>query len=156
MIEEMIDLIVSMTNLHGRRTMRNWTGVDSTDLRAYMGLLILAGVYRSRGESTRCLWDDRSGRAIFRATMSLSRFHEISRALRFDDKLQRPARHRDDKLAPIRSLWEMWTHRLPLLFNPGKDVTVDEQLVPFKGRCRFRQYMPNKNSQVWTKNLGDC
>ena len=47
--EEMIDLIVSMTNLHGRRTMRNWTGMDSTDLRAYMWLLILAGVYRSRG-----------------------------------------------------------------------------------------------------------
>ncbi len=149
--EEMIDLIVSMTNLHGRRTMRNWTGVDSTDLRAYMGLLILAGVYRSRGESTRCLWDDRSGRAIFRATMSLSRFHEISRALRFDDKLQRPARHREDKLAPIRSLWEMWTHRLPLLFNPGKDVTVDEQLVPFKGRCRFRQYMPKKPAKYGLK-----
>ncbi|CAM4570235.1 unnamed protein product [Leuciscus chuanchicus] len=149
--EEMIDLIVSMTNLHGRRTMSNWTGVDSTDIRAYMGLLILAGVYRSRGESTRCLLDDRSGRAIFRATMSLSRFHEISRALHFDDKLQRPARRREDKLAPIRSLWEMWTHRLPLLFNPGKDVTVDEQLVPFKGRCSFRQYMPKKPAKYGLK-----
>jgi len=39
--EEMTDLIVSMTNLHGHHTMRNWTGVDSTDLCAYMGLLIL-------------------------------------------------------------------------------------------------------------------
>ncbi|XP_039541198.1 uncharacterized protein LOC120488650 [Pimephales promelas] len=29
-----------------------------------MGLLILASVYRSRGESTRYLWDDRSGRGI--------------------------------------------------------------------------------------------
>lgn len=61
--------------------------------------------------------------------MSLTRFHEISRALSFDVKLPRPARHREDKLAPIRSLWEMWTHRIPLLFNPGKDVTVDEQLL---------------------------
>ncbi|KAK3563459.1 hypothetical protein QTP86_028884 [Hemibagrus guttatus] len=49
--------IALMTNHHGRRTVRNWTGVDSTDLRAYMALLILAGVYKSRGESTRCLWD---------------------------------------------------------------------------------------------------
>lgn len=101
--EEMIDLIVSMTNLHGRHTVKNWTVINFTDLCAYMGLLILAGVYRSRGESTR-LWDDRNGRTIFRDTMSLSRFHHISRALRFDDKLQRPARHREDKLAPIRSL----------------------------------------------------
>ncbi|XP_058235984.1 activating transcription factor 7-interacting protein 1 isoform X4 [Hemibagrus wyckioides] len=149
--EEMIDLIVSMTNLHGRRTVKNWTGVDSTDLHAYMGLLILAGIYRSRGESTRCLWDDRSGRAIFRATMSPSRFYELSRALRFDDKLQRPAGHGEDKLFPIRSLWEMWTERLPLLFNPGKDVTVDEQFVPFKGRCSFRQYMPKKTAKYGLK-----
>ncbi|KAL7400958.1 hypothetical protein ABVT39_020731 [Epinephelus coioides] len=120
--EKMIDLLVNMTNLQGRRKMEDWT-----DIR----LLILAGVYRS--ESTRCLWDDRKGRVIFRATMSLKRFHAISRALRFDDKLQRSACQREDKLAPIRSLWEMWTHRLPLLFNPGKDVTVDEQLVPFRG-----------------------
>ncbi|XP_041653753.1 piggyBac transposable element-derived protein 4-like [Cheilinus undulatus] len=147
---EMMDLIIKMTNLNGNRTAKSWTNVDSTELRAYFGLLILAGVYRSKGESTRCLWDDRSGRAIFRATMPLFRFHEINASLRFD-KLERPARHREDKLAPIRSLWEMWTHRLPLLFNPGKDVTVDEQLVPFKGRCKFRQYMPKKPAKYGLK-----
>ena len=45
---------------------------------------------------------------------------------------------------------------LPLLFNPGVDVCVDEQLVAFKGRCGFRQYMPNKPAkygintiQIW-------
>lgn len=37
---------------------------------------------------------------------------------------------------------------LPLLFNPGKDVTVEEQLVPFKGRCSFRQYMPKKKKKT--------
>lgn len=31
-----------------------------------------------------------------------------------------------------------------MLFNPGRDVCVDEQLVPFKGRCNFRQCMPSK------------
>ncbi|KAI5100230.1 dual specificity protein phosphatase 26 isoform X1, partial [Silurus meridionalis] len=134
--EEMIDLVVRMTNLNGQRTVKNWTAVDSTDFRAYMGLLILAGVYRSRGESKRSLWNCHSGRPIFRATMSFNRFCEINGSLCFDDELQTPARLRDDKLAPIRSLWDMWTQRLPLLFTPGRDVTVDEQLVSFKGRCR--------------------
>ncbi|CAM4606258.1 unnamed protein product [Leuciscus chuanchicus] len=54
--EQMIDLIVSMTNLHGRRTMRKWTPQISVPT---WGIPILAGVYRSRGESTRCLWDHR-------------------------------------------------------------------------------------------------
>jgi len=41
--------------------------------------------------------------------------------------------------------------RLPLLFNPGRDVTVDEQLVPFKGRCKFKQYMPKKTAKYGLK-----
>ncbi|KAL7388235.1 hypothetical protein ABVT39_009596 [Epinephelus coioides] len=149
--EDMIELLVDMTNLQGRRALKSWTDVDAVDLRAYIGLLILAGVYRSKGESTRCLWDDRSGRAVFRATMSLQRFHEISRALCFDNKRKKPERQKKDKLAPIRDLWDMWTHRLPLLFNPGNDITVDEQLVAFKGRCRFRQYMPKKPAKYGMK-----
>jgi hypothetical protein len=57
----------------------NWKRLDEIDLRAYIGLLILAGVYRSRGEATCNLWDAESGRAIFRATMPLKVFHTFSR-----------------------------------------------------------------------------
>lgn len=38
-----------------------------------------------------------------------------------------------------------------MLFNPGKDVCVDEQLIPFKGRCQFRQYMPSKPAKYGLK-----
>ncbi|CAJ1061480.1 piggyBac transposable element-derived protein 4-like [Xyrichtys novacula] len=68
--------------------------------------------------------------------------------------MERRARFKNDKLAPIRSLWDMWRQRLPLLFNPGSEVTIDEQLVPFKGRCSFKQYMPKKPAKygikIWT------
>ncbi|CAB4057640.1 unnamed protein product [Lepeophtheirus salmonis] len=49
-----------------------------------------------------------------------------------------------DKLADIREVWDNWVELLPYLYNPGRDVTVDEQLVPLRGRCPFRQYMPSK------------
>jgi len=114
-----IDLIVGMTNLNGCRSLKNWTDADSTELRACIGPLILAGVFRSKGDTTLYLWDERRGRAIFRATMPCHRFHEINNTLHFEDKL-----------AHIRTLWEMWRQGLPLVFNPGRDVNVDEQLVP--------------------------
>ncbi|KAJ8333447.1 hypothetical protein SKAU_G00414550 [Synaphobranchus kaupii] len=76
--------------------------------------------------------------------MSRKRFKTLCIKLRFDDRLSRPARLRNNKLAAILKLWEMWAGRLGLLFNPGNDICVDEQLVPFRGRCKFRQYIPNK------------
>ena len=39
-----------------------------------------------------------------------------------------------DKLAAIREVGDKWVERLPYLYNPGPEVTVDEQLVPFRGK----------------------
>ncbi|XP_042156473.1 uncharacterized protein LOC121839945 [Oncorhynchus tshawytscha] len=150
-------IIVEMTNLHGARKYGDgWRPMDATDLRAYLGLLILAGVYRSRGEAAASLWDAESGRTVFRATMSLKVFHRYSRLLRFDDRQSRPARLATDKLAAIREVWDLWEARLPALYNPGPDVTVDEQLVPFRGRCPFRQYIPSKPAKYGIKSWVAC
>ncbi|XP_063324172.1 piggyBac transposable element-derived protein 4-like [Pelmatolapia mariae] len=153
--DDIIQHIVSMTNLQGRRPIADWRDVDSDDLRAYVGLLILAGVYRSRNEATISLWSEKSGRVIFRATISEKRFRRITRAVRFDDRLARP-RHSDDKLGPFRKIWDMWTHRLQMMFFPNKEICVDEQLVPFKGRCTFRQYMPKKPGRYGLKVWAVC
>lgn len=153
--DEIMLNIVSMTNLQGRRTIENWKDVDSDELRAYVGLLILAGVYRSKHESTLSLWNEKTGRIVFRATMSEKRFHHIGRALRFDDKLSRPRRN-SGKLAPISQIWDMWTRRLEMMFFPGREICVDEQLVPFRGRCGFRQYMPKKPSKYGLKIWAAC
>lgn len=132
-------LVLEMTNLHAERTsygLRNpwWkAGMGEAELRAYAGLLILAGVYRSRGEAAASLWDAESGRSIFRATMPLKAFYAYSTLLRFDDRETRAQRRSSDKLAAVRELWDRWADRLPYMYNPGPDVTVDEQLVPFRG-----------------------
>ena len=79
--------ILQMTNLEGRRVYGDeWKDYDVTHLQAYIGLLILAGVYKSKGEATASLWAADTGRAIFPATMSLCKFHVFSRVIRFDDR----------------------------------------------------------------------
>ncbi|KAJ8386982.1 hypothetical protein AAFF_G00161590 [Aldrovandia affinis] len=51
-----------MTNLEGRRVFgEKWKEMDETHLHAYLGLLILAGVYKSKDESTASLWDADTG-----------------------------------------------------------------------------------------------
>ncbi|XP_061910058.1 uncharacterized protein LOC133654077 [Entelurus aequoreus] len=100
-------IILEMTHLEGfRKYGDRWKKMDETDLQAYLGLLILAGVYRSRGEAATSLWDAESGRPIFRATMPLKFFHTYSRLIRFDDRESRPVRRVTDKLAAIREVWD--------------------------------------------------
>ncbi|XP_038854958.1 uncharacterized protein LOC120052200 [Salvelinus namaycush] len=148
---------LEITNLHGARKYGDgWRAMDATDLRAYVGLLILAGVYKSRGEAAASLLDAESGRTVFRATMPLKVFHRYSRLLRFDDRQSRPAKLATDKLAAIRDVWDLWQERLPALYNPGPEVTVDEQLVPFRGRCPFRQYIPSKPAKYGIKSWVAC
>ncbi|XP_071200510.1 piggyBac transposable element-derived protein 4-like [Salvelinus alpinus] len=46
--------------------------------------------------------------------------------------------------------------RLPCLYNPGPEVTVDEQLVPFRGCCPFREYLPSKPAKYGIKIWVAC
>uniref|UniRef100_A0A3P9MKV5 PiggyBac transposable element-derived protein domain-containing protein n=1 Tax=Oryzias latipes TaxID=8090 RepID=A0A3P9MKV5_ORYLA len=147
-------VIIAMTNLEGKKVHDNtWKDIDETYLDAYIGVILLAGVYRSSNEATESLWDASTGRNIFRATMSIRTFQMISRVLRFDN---RDTRAKSDKLAPIRDVWERWVQLLPLMFNPGPEVTVDERFLPFRGKCPFRQYMPSKPGKYGIKIWAAC
>ncbi|XP_067439797.1 uncharacterized protein [Thunnus thynnus] len=102
-------LIQETTNPEGfRKYGEGWKPMNNVDVHAYVGLLILAGVYRSRGEAVASLWDLESGRAIFCATMPLKLFYRHLKLIRFDDRKSRSARHATNKLATVREVWDMW------------------------------------------------
>ncbi|XP_069008593.1 LOW QUALITY PROTEIN: piggyBac transposable element-derived protein 4-like [Embiotoca jacksoni] len=150
-------IILDCTNLEGRRVFgERWKEMDRTHLHAYFGVFMLAGVSRSKGESTESLWDAETGREFFRATMSLENFYIISRIIRFDNQDDRPARQQRHKLAAIRTVWDKWVHRLPLFYNPGANVTIDKQLMPFRGRCPFRQSISSKPAKYGIKIWAAC
>lgn len=141
-----------MTNLFGIQKLNlEWENLDLDTLYAYIGLLLAAGVYRSYGESIDELWHESRGRPFFRATMSKKRFLTIHRCIRFDRRDDRANRVRTDKFAAIREVFGAWNAVLPKLYTLGKCATVDEQLVPYRGRCAFRQYMPMKPAKYGLK-----
>lgn len=129
----------------------NWKDITEEELRCFLGLSILSGVYKSRNEAVRQLWSKDDGRPIFNKSMPRDRFQQISRALRFDDAAHRRVNQVTDKLAPIRSLFDIWESTLRDAFVPGENVTIDEQLLTFRGRVPFRQYIPSKPGKYGIK-----
>lgn len=56
----------------------------------------------------------------------------------------------NDKLAAIWLVRNKWVERLPMMYNPGHNVTFDECLEPFRG-CPFKQYIPSKPAKYGIK-----
>ena len=83
--------------------------------------------------------------------MSMKRFKIISIVIRFDNRSTQTHRKQTDKLAPIRELWDKWVESLQKIFNPNENVIVNEQVIGFRGRCPFKQYMPKKLSKYGIK-----
>lgn len=88
--------------------------------------------------------------------MSRSRFHLLLRCLRFDDIRTRPAREENDKLAPIREIFEQFVGYIRKYYRHGEHVTIDEILLAFRGRCPFRQYLPSKPAKYGLKIFAVC
>ncbi|UYV61674.1 PSPC1 [Cordylochernes scorpioides] len=63
----------------------------------------------------------------------------------------REERRKDDKLAPIRELCELFIAKCSSLYTPGTNCTIDESLLNFRGRCGFKQYIPNKPAKYGIK-----
>lgn len=51
------------------------------------------------------------------------------------------------KLAAVRIVWEMLVDNFAKLHIPGRDVSVNQQLVVFKYHCPFNQYIPSKTER---------
>ena len=156
--DAMVDHILQCTNKHAAQiktvssTFR-WNELSASEFYAFLGLNLLAGVQKCRNQRLDELWDEQWGFPIFRATMSLQRFTNILRALRFDDKSTREQRIRDTgkQAAAVQDIFEMFSVKCRSSYSCGPSVTIDEQLVTFHGRCRFRVFMPSKPGKYGLK-----
>ncbi|XP_039874815.1 tripartite motif-containing protein 16-like [Simochromis diagramma] len=83
--------------------------------------------------------------------MSIQRFKDIRRFLHFDDKRTRAYRLKTNHMAAFRYIWDLFLVNCRQKFILSDCVTVDEQLVPFRGKTQLLQYMRSKH----TKSLRD-
>lgn len=156
--DRMISDIVNYTNIKIRETSADWQSssnynqTSEVEIKALFGLLYLAGVFRNNHRLLQDLWNtDGTGMEVFRSTMSIRRFQFLLCCLRFDNKDNREERKKIDKLAPIRAIVDKFSENCQAVYTPSQYLTIDEKLEMFRGRCSFRQYMPNKPAKYGLK-----
>jgi len=131
---------------------------DIIEIKAFIGLLYLCGIFKSGMEDVEGLFaTDGTGRDIFRATMSLKRFLFLISTIRFDNIYDRDDRKESgDRVAPISELFQMFLVNSQSNYSMSEYCTVDEMLVPFRGRCSFHMYMKSKPNKYGLKVMCLC
>ncbi len=129
--------------------------MDENELDNFFAVLLMIGAYRAKKEPVSNLWSKTYGRVAIQRLMSRDRFNAILRCLRFDDFEIRhnlnQAASNIDKLEPIKQLFNEWNESIKDGFFPYRNVTIDEMLVNFYGRCPFKQFMPKKPGKYGIK-----
>ncbi|XP_022098500.1 piggyBac transposable element-derived protein 4-like [Acanthaster planci] len=149
----MLEIILRYTNEEGliKRGFA-WVNCSMMELRSFIGLLFFLGLTKSGHERVKTFW--RPGffsRPLCECTMAGKRFQDILGMLCFDDRNTRAERKATDNFAPMRDVFEIFRSALVHHFSPSENLTVDEQLVAFRGRCSFKQYMPKKLAKYGLK-----
>ncbi|XP_068210904.1 uncharacterized protein [Palaemon carinicauda] len=153
-----VDLIVDFTNKKiddvATKYKRKTATVQHTtaaEIRALLGVLIFSGYRKDNHLNTRELWCSEVGALFYKAAMSEVRFNFLLYCLRFDDMGTREQRRATDKFAPVREMWDMFMANCEDNYTPHENLTVDEQLLAFRGKCPFRMYIPNKPAKYGIK-----
>lgn len=126
----------------------DWTPLDTEELLAWFGILMLMGL--KEFPHIRCYWDRTPfyNCPIISEAMPRKRFEAIIRCLHLVDNGDLVTDRADpafDKLAKVRWLCESFASMSQSLYNNERVLTVDEIMIPYKGRfCNIRQYMKSK------------
>ena len=126
-------------------------------MKAYLGFLILMGLVPLAS-----VYDYWSKNPIYHYSpianrIPRDRFLEIHKYLQFvDNKHPFPYGSPSyDKLGKIRPIIDHFNTQFLQAYHPHHNVSIDEAMTKFKGRCTMKQYMPKKpikrGFKVWVR-----
>ena len=169
---EIIELFVIETNWYAQQyialkgdtikehsNVKNWKETDTHEMRTFLGVLLLMGIVYKPRMTLYWSTDEIFSTPIFSQVISRNRFFLLLKFLHFsnnDDPSFDPKDENRDRLHKVRPLINMIRQRCKKIYYPGKNLSVDESLVLFKGRLAFKQYIKTKRAHFGIKLYELC
>ena len=116
---------------------------SADEIEQFIGMLLLIGVYPCT--SYRLYWANCSRFGLIADAMPRNRFELLLRYIHFNDNSQMKPRD-DPEYDPIFKVSPLLNRiRAAMSVVEQEEMhSIDEQIIPFKGRSRYKQYMKNK------------
>ena len=147
--DTLVSMIVHETNRYAEQclsgTSKQWS-TDAEEIRAYFGFMILMGI--NKLPEIRDYWSTNKQLryAPIADRISRDRFEEITRYLHFVDNETLPARGEQgfSRLQKVEPVISHMKDKFKSVYYPHCQCSIDEAMIPFKGRSSMKQYLPLK------------
>ncbi|XP_034066448.1 piggyBac transposable element-derived protein 2-like [Gymnodraco acuticeps] len=139
--EDILESIVQQSNLYAMQNNPNKPlNLTTKELEQFLGTVVYMSLFGL--PRTRMFWNKACRVSQVADTMTLNRWEAIKKYLHFSNNEDRQEEGND----PLHKIRPLVTHLISKLKSiPMREkLAVDEQMVPFKGRSRLKQYLPSK------------
>ena len=164
--DEILKCMVDETNRNAQQNLHaspaspasrilQWKDTDVDEIRRFIGIVLWMGLVNmpsiAHYWSRDCLY--RNG--IANTTMTRNRFQLLLRMWHFADNSEMD-QVSQDQLHKIRYVMDLLVKNFAAARQPGENLVIDESMVPFRGRLKFRQYLPGKSHKYGVKLFKVC
>ena len=129
-----------------------YTDTTAEELKVVLATAIMMGVVRKPEMMMYWSRDGMLETPFFPKTIPRDRFLKILSNLHFNNELD----DETDRLYKIRPMLDAFHNNFKMAYTPEKSTSIDESLLKFHGRLKFRQYNPSKRSRFGLKLYHLC
>ena len=119
-----------------------WVDVTILELKKWFALVILMGLTKKSRINDYWSKNPLIETPIFSKTMTRNRFKQILAFIHFSDNNNVP--DNADRLFKIQHIINYFSKKFQENLKPGQNISIDEGMIPWRGRLNFRVYNPSK------------
>ena len=160
LLHDLFELLVARTNLYASQYIRNnpnlpthsqartWFDITRAETKKFLALSILMGIVRKAAISDYWSTNPLPKGSVFNNVMPRNRYQTILRFLHFADNSDYdPNDPNRDRLYKVRPLVDLLVSKFKTTYIPEKNISIDEELLLWKERLVFKQYIPLKRAR---------
>ena len=159
--EEILQIIVDETNRYAEQYMQNrrsirvdkWTPTDKNEMKRFFGLLIWMSLVKLPKYDAYWCTNNTYCQSFPRTVMSRNRFELLLRFLHFTNN---QTANTNDRLYKLRQIVDILNQNFSKYYDLDEEICIDESLVPFQGRIKFRQLLKQKRHKYGIKVFKMC
>lgn len=142
---------ISSHDIKPKSRVKKWEPTTFEEMEKFMGVLIVMGT--TKVPNLNFYWSKKKcyRNEYIANLMSRDRFLLLLKFWHFSDSVDE-----SDKLYKIRNVLDILLKSFTEVLTPGRFIVIDETIIPWKGRLKFRQYIKNKAHKYGIKLYKLC